>query len=64
MTMGVVAHIWRERFLAPGVNGRLVVDYRRTDGGSQPVIDNHRLVSGTQSLVVPNADFAIYVAAE
>ena len=63
MTMGVVAHIWRERYLAPDVTAAMTVTYGGENGtsGLRPQIESRRLVRGSVSLIAPSADFRITV---
>ncbi len=66
MTMGVVAHIWCERFLAPESRGIFRVMRGYMPGGCENVvIRDKRLVSGTVSLTPPPPDggFAFFVTA-
>jgi hypothetical protein len=64
MTMGVVAHVLTERFLAPGVEAVYSVEPRRADEKvPAPVIEAGRLVDGTLMLTPPSAfAFKISVA--
>ncbi|MCM1093064.1 MAG: hypothetical protein NC421_03840 [Lachnospiraceae bacterium] len=58
MTMGVVAHIWRERFLAPEMGGVFRVASASMAGGaleSECEINNNRVLSGRILLTPPSA---------
>lgn len=61
MTMGVVAWIWNKKFLAPGVKGKLSVTYGNSGNSDCPIIENGKLVHGTQHLVPPGQQFLITV---
>ncbi|MDE6397441.1 MAG: hypothetical protein K2K84_09220, partial [Muribaculaceae bacterium] len=63
-TMGHVAHTFRERFMMPGVRGRLVVEPR----SSEPfftttgcIISGRRIKAGKLDLVPPGGNFRIIV---
>lgn len=65
MTMGVVAHIWRERFLAPTVErAMLSVSFNQSDNLNRAVIEDGKLVSGTLDIVPAGNAFRITVSAE
>lgn len=60
MTMGIVAHVLGERFVAPGFNAMMKVGYGRDSvERGVPVIENGRLTAGTLSLIEPDPYFAI-----
>lgn len=62
MTMGVVAHIFSRRYLAPGSGGYLTVASGETaDRGA--VVEIGRLVEGEVSLVPPGGRFSVTVHA-
>lgn len=63
MTMGVVAQIWRQRYLHPDVSAAMTVTYGNTSEISRerPVIESYRLVRGAVSLIAPSGDFRIAV---
>jgi len=74
MNMGVVAHLFRENFVAPGTVGNFKIDYYPTNDALQEehkqameqypvVIENGRLVSGYLPLVpvTPKSRYRAYV---
>ena len=61
MTMGVVAHIFRNRYLAPGVSGRFAVSFGQGREHATPVIENGRLMRGTLHIVPPGGKFTVTV---
>ncbi|RHI12594.1 hypothetical protein DW182_00250 [Bacteroides sp. AM16-24] len=74
MNMGVVAHLFRENFVAPGTDGNFNIDYYPTNDALQEehklamerypaVIENGRLVSGYLPLVpvTPKSQYRAYV---
>lgn len=74
MTMGIVAHLFREKFLAPGKLGRFGMEYYTSNDDLQAihkeeqeqnplVIEKGRLVSGYLSLVpvTPKSHYRTYV---
>lgn len=74
MNMGVVAHLFRENFVAPGTTGNFKIDYYPTNEALQEehkkamvrypiVIENGRLVSGYLPLVpiTPKSQYCAYV---
>lgn len=63
MTMGIVAWLWRQKFLADGVSATLSVTYGNHLQQSPAIIENHRLAGGTQMLVPPGQPFTIAVTA-
>lgn len=65
MTMGVVAHIWRERFLAPTVErAMLSVSFNSSVGSHRAVVESGKLVSGVLDIVPPGNAFWITVGVE
>lgn len=65
MTMGVVAHIWRERFLAPTVErAMLSVSFNSSVGSHRAVVESGKLVSGVLDIVPPGNAFRITVGVE
>ncbi|MDE7154482.1 MAG: hypothetical protein K2O00_08615 [Muribaculaceae bacterium] len=63
MTMGVVAHIFRERYLAPDGTGYLTVAMGERSTRI-PVIECGRLVEGDLNLVPPGGKFSLIVSAD
>ena len=62
MTMGVVAWIWRQRYLAEGCQAILKVEYGEcTASGTPPMVVNGKLHKGTISLIPQNPDFHITI---
>lgn len=62
MTMGVVAWLWRKRYLAEGCDAILRVEYREcTASDVAPVVVNGKLKCGTISLIPPNPQFFITI---
>lgn len=57
MTMGVVAHIWRERYLYPGVNGVFRVEAVSLSEGETSAyeVKNNRMQKGRVLLTPPSA---------
>lgn len=63
MTMGVVAMLWRDRYLSPGSRGILRTRRAISAPVSSPVVESRRLVSGLQRLTPPGHSFDITVEA-
>lgn len=64
MTMGVVAWHLNDRYLAPGSQGLMRVEYGKCSAAEMPpVVKDNRLVEGTLSLVPLNANFSITLEA-
>ncbi len=62
MTMGVVAHIFRERYLGEDVvNAMLTVEFGDKTPMKEPVVDSGKLVKGDLSLVPPSGVFRISI---
>ncbi|MCM1517504.1 MAG: hypothetical protein NC117_02545 [Pseudoflavonifractor sp.] len=63
MTMGVVAMLWRDRYLSPDSRGVLRTRRAISEPLSSAIIDSGRLVSGMQRLTPPGRSFDITVEA-
>ena len=61
MTMGVLARIWNDRFMSPGVKGILSVTYGNKGIDGNKIVEAGKLVRGTQHLVPPWQQFSITV---
>lgn len=60
MTMGVVAHLLGERFVAQEAKAMMKVEYRRKSQEiSMPITENGRLVAGAVALVEPDPYYSI-----
>lgn len=66
MTMGVVAWRLAQTVLADGLAARFSVSYGNNNEQSRrPVIvEDHRLIAGSLSLIPPNSDFSIVIEAD
>lgn len=68
MTMGVVALLWSQRYLANGSRGVMRVEYNPYESHKEGfdlenlVIDEKKLKSGTISLIPPDKYFSIYIS--
>ena len=66
MTMGVIAFLWSERHLAQGSHGVMKVEYspNQERSSTQSTIVDHKLKSGTISLIPPDDYFNIYISVD
>ena len=57
MTMGVVAALWRDRYMSEGSRGRYFVGIKGPEsGGGEPVVCDRRMVRGRMCLTPPRHD--------
>lgn len=57
MTMGVVAALWRDRYMSVGSRGRYFVGMKRADAcHAEPIFDKNRMVNGRMCLTPPRRD--------
>lgn len=67
MTMGVVAMLWSQRYLAEGCRGKMRVEYNPNESQREGfdfenlILDGKKLKSGTISLIPPDKYFSIYI---